>query len=666
MINDFKKIGKMVLENEGYYEIDNIDKKREKLLFYQSLIPKIKIKNEEKVLDGKALVLNFNLKNKYFEFKLSDRDLEKDNREYFLAFALGAPRDKKKFLSTNNLSTFYDKIFSDSVNYIVSKKENNKSKEWFKENISENYLKFLKSLFDSYYIKKGKKIYLNPELLEDSQKKKFFAIKENYPKKKIPELYDRMLNKIYYDSDSKNNTNFPTVSIIKFNDKSILESENGRFKHDYLNVCYYDLLERFVIEKGRKNKKCHICNENSTIIQEMPLPMKFYGTTNNLNFEQLTNSKAYRSFAVCESCLPEILTGMKFVENNFKKYLFDLSTFIVPQNNDKKIFKKRIFRRVIDLLKVKKSEYKTEINELSKIVSSIERRKLNFNLMFYFHPPGSQQFDILKMISNIKLNSLFRKMELFDKYSEIYKFNKLENFNNLTLYDIRNILFPSWFSHKKRLDYDVFGKELINFLERFLTNKKISYFELINKFIKINKKRKNTGVVDKLAAMKLNLFFSILNKLNKLKTGGNMKEGKYLSEISKKEYSNFFETHSDIYAENGFRQGLFLLGTIISKIIYKQKAKSSTFLKKMNLEGIPARRLIGLINQVKEYTKIYKVYEEPGIWGNIMDRLQGIQNSKIKPNEIVFYILSGISYEDYLGFKFNSEKKLKDNKTKGE
>jgi CRISPR-associated protein Csh1 len=61
---------------------------------------------------------------------------------------------------------------------------------------------------------------------------------------------------------------------------------------------------------------------------------------------------------------------------------------------------------------------------------------------------------------------------------------------------------------------------------------------------------------------------------------------------------------------------------------------------------------------VKEYASIYTIFEDPGIWGNIMDRLQGIEESGMKGDEIVFYILTGISYEDYLGMKYGKEKKL--------
>jgi len=103
-----------------------------------------------------------------------------------------------------------------------------------------------------------------------------------------------------------------------------------------------------------------------------------------------------------------------------------------------------------------------------------------------------------------------------------------------------------------------------------------------------------------------------------------------------------------------------LLGTVISKITYQQKDKSSNFLKKLNFGGMSARRIALLISQVKEFSEIYKkkIYEESGVWGNIMDRLQGIHESGMKPDEILFYILTGISFEDYLGIKRSYDKKL--------
>ncbi|MBS3767450.1 MAG: hypothetical protein KGY75_04960, partial [Candidatus Cloacimonetes bacterium] len=616
MIENFLKIGEILLQKDNYYETENDFEKRKKLLFYQSLVPRVKIKKEQPILNGKALVLNFDLKNNHFKFKLSNIELDKDNRRKLLAFKLGAPRDKKKFFATNNISAFYDKTYVDSLKYIEDKRNKNKSKEWFNKNVSVEYDKFLEKILNKFYSKIDGRFYLDYNLLESSQKIKYKEIEKEYSNKKLSELYDRLINKIFFNSDSKNNSNFPYINFIKFNNKTIFDFKDGKYANDYINICYYDLLKRFSTEKSKNNKLCHLCNNRTRVIQDLPLTMKFYGTTNSLNFEQVSSSNAYKSFALCENCLFKVLTGMKFVQNTLSDFLFNINVYLIPKNVEVDSFDSRVFRKIIKLLKTNKSEYKNEIDELKALLKTTNRKNLVFDFLFYYHPPGSQQFDILKLISNIELNKLLHKLNYFDKISEKYDLQILSYNASLTINDLRYYLFPSWFSLGKNPEYNIFGKDLINLLEKLLTNGKISYNNLINKFTRIFKKRVNRDKIDKLSAFKMNLFFGILQKTNQLRIGGNMTENNYISEITKKEYKDFFETHSNIYGTNSFRQGLFLLGTIISKIQYAQKDKSSNFLKKVNLGGIPPRRITQLINQVKEFTNIYhdKIYLEPGIW----------------------------------------------------
>jgi len=677
MINTFKDIGYSVLKKDEYFKTDDIAEKREKLLFHQSLIPfERKDKQGNRILDGRAICLNFDLDRKEIEFKLSDKELIEENREYFFAFKLGAPKDNKKFISTNNLDTFYSALFKESIDYIQKKKNDNKSKKWFKENISEGYEEILLSIFNVFYIKgkyliqKGvKKIegdYLNYELLKENQKELFISIQnkigEDNKKITINELYNRFLNKFFFDSDSKNISYFPSIFIVLFNNQNILEYNEGKYKNDYINLCYYDLLKRFSVEKEIKNKICHICNKDNTVMQDLPLSMKFYGTTNSLNFEQVSSSNAYKSFAICEDCLFQVLTGMKYVENKFSEYLFGLNAYLIPIESKENNFNPELYKGIIKILE-SRTKYKNEIEQIKHTLQKANRKNLNFNLMFFFHPAGSQQFDILKLISNIEMNKLIPKLEMFDDMTNIYKLDEIGNGTNfLTLNNLRYYLFPSFLSHKNP-DLKVYSKDLVNFLESFLTDNKINYFSLIQKFIAIFKKRLNQNKLDKLSAFKMNLFITIFFKLKLLKQGGSMETGKSISEVLKKEYQEFFNVHSDVYSNNAYKQGLFLLGTVISKIKFAQKEKTSNFLKKLNFEGIPIRRIQYLINQVKDYEEIYrkKVFQEKGIWGNIMDCLQGIEKSGMKPDEVVFYILTGISFEDYLGMKFSLEKKFNQN-----
>ena len=152
--------------------------------------------------------------------------------------------------------------------------------------------------------------------------------------------------------------------------------------------------------------------------------------------------------------------------------------------------------------------------------------------------------------------------------------------------------------------------------------------------------------------------------------------GDTVTEIQNEDYLKFFKAHRTIYENNFHQQGLFLIGTVINSIVSAQRKKpsykdqegvaqgqrrklSSTFMKKLNLSGIPARRVNRLVGEVQNFYQIYNkdIFEGPGIWGNIMDRLQGIEKSSLNPEEIVFYILTGIYFANYIGMKKSMEKK---------
>ena len=256
MINDFKNIGYSVLEKK-YYNIVDIDQKRKALLFHQSLVPfEKKDKKGKKILEGRAICLNFDLDNNKINFKQTNEELVKEHRSHFFALKLGAPKDKKKFLSTNKVASFYSTVFKESIEYIISKKNNDKSKKWFSENISNEYQKFLEKINEQFYQKlekindkKKEKFFLDYNKLVEDQKEVFFNIKEAHPKAKVEELYNRFLNKKFNNSETKNEESFPSIFIITFKDKSILQYENGKFANDYINLCYYDLLKRFSMER---------------------------------------------------------------------------------------------------------------------------------------------------------------------------------------------------------------------------------------------------------------------------------------------------------------------------------------------------------------------------------------------------------------------------------
>jgi len=692
MLNNFKQIGNSLLEKywNSNEEIDNL-KRRLSLLYYQSLIPRTAKNNEDILLDGKTICLNFDLKNETYEFKLSDFDMSEQNRSRIFAFKLNAPKDKKKFLMTNNITTFYSSAIKESLEYLAEKRKNKKSSDWFKNNIHKGYDELMQCVLDTFYINTKKDVFvLNVAKLRAEQINVYNLVKDklindsknrsewseffeqdflNFDVKKISklntELWNRMINKIFYNNkDSAKLENTPSIFLITFNNETIIEFDNNKYRNSFVNLCYYDLLGKFFIEKSKEKKICYSCGKaDIKVIDEIPLSMKFYGTTNNLYFENLSSKNAYKSFALCKNCLFEILSGMKYVENTLKDWLFGINVYLIPKLTEEETFIPKAYKPIIKILNKRKDQYKNDIEKLKLELRKSNKKSLSFNFLFYYAPIGSQEFNILKVISNIDAMILIKRLNEFDEITKKYGLDLISSKfgnNSLTLSDLRYYLFPSAITHKNP-DFKIYGKDLLNFLESLLSGNKSNYNELVSRFVKIFKKKLHKDNLDKFSAFKMNLALNVFNKLNILK-GGKMKNGNCTTKILNEDYKKFFEVHNEIYEVNCYRQGLFLLGTIISKIIYAQKEKSSNFLKKMNFDGLSSRRVPSFVNQVKDFANIYKkdIYEEKDIWGNIMDRLQGIENSSLKADEVIFYILTGISFSDYLGIKKGMEKKYND------
>jgi CRISPR-associated protein Csh1 len=679
MINLFKNLGECVLRKAGYYDIENNTEKRKIFLNFQSIVPmprKKKDGTDDEITN--AISLDFNTKENIFKFIL-DKELSIENREYFFAFSTDA-NNRKKFLSTNNMPCFYSKFITDSIAYIEDKRKQKKSKQWFLENISQDYDELLKEIKEAFYLeigqKKKKAYILNKDCIDPDKKDSLIEIekklleKQKDKTKQIPVegLYNSLINKEFYNKDSKESKEFTPVILSKIDGKHILEYET--YRNSYINLVYYDLFERFFIEKGKADKICHTCGEKSNVVGDVSLLMKFYGTTNNLFFENLKKTETYKSFSVCKPCLMKIFTGMKFTETDFNDYLLGNVCYLIPETDKGEPAFDKKYKKIFKLLRSNEG-YMNNITVIDGLLQQANRKNFRFNLLFFDIPRMSKAFNIVKYISNIDYQNLSEKLKLFDKYNKDYDLSLFGNNNSIKLYDIRNYFFPTKSSHNKA-DSSLFRKDILDLLEAFLHGNSMNYNVLIKRFMNIYRLKFNRNAIDELSPFKMILMLSIFNKIKPLKGVEIMETGSCVTQIQQEEYQKFFTEHHVVYENNSHRQGLFLLGTIINRIVHEQRKKSltkskdssenkkikasSTFLKKINYSGIPARRINKLVAEVQNYTLIYDIYEETGIWGTMMDRLQGIEKSTMKGEEIVFYILTGISFKKYLELTKNLEK----------
>lgn len=145
-----------------------------------------------------------------------------------------------------------------------------------------------------------------------------------------------------------------------------------------------------------------------------------------------------------------------------------------------------------------------------------------------------------------------------------------------------------------------------------------------------------------------------------------------------KDYLNYLNNHAYLFyeAENSqYHRGLFLLGVLIGKIERAEwdKNKEKTFCNRLNFRGISPRKVQSLYGTVAEYLKIRDVLkakaknQDPSkeqeaekqtkyndawsveqLLAYCTESLIGIETTDLLPQEVVFYILAGRSYENYL------------------
>jgi len=650
VINSFANIGNSLLAlNKNSSEYEN----KKRFLEQVGITPYVK---KDKNAFEKAICLNFDLTKNCAEFILSNDDLSPDNRSKFFAHSQKG-NTKNVFLNTSSIMTLITSTISDSFKALTEDWKN-----WSKNNIDSDYIYLLKQVMEKfyYYEEHTKKYILNPEKLSDENKEKFYKIKEKKQEKKPEVIYKYLLNSLYLNRDSKNTNDFPNVAKLLINEQDIFDYKENKFSQSYINVVYHALLGNHFTKDKIENKICHICNKKTTVLKSSyPLPMKFFGTTNFLFFNDLDNKKSYQSFAICEDCAKEAFAGMKFVENNFNAYMFKITSFLIPNLSINENFDSGIYKQILKIISNDKEKYKNELERLKHLIKKSNNANLSFDLLFYFSE--NQMFNILKHIPNIQTNNLVKKLEMFDNFSEKLRlYDIFGAYNSFTLNKVIFHLFTK--SRGNNIEYD--NKKILEFLYTFFSNKQFLYRVLIKDFVSASYNKLLSKKFDELSPLYINMFLTILIDLNMLKGVDVMSNENNATKILNNDYNHFFDTHKEIYANNPHRQGLFLLGTVISQILKAQRDKSSNFLSKINFNGLAARKIPSFINKVKEYTIIYSkkqnFFEEPGIWGNIMDRLQGIEYSGMSNDEIIFYLLSGISYSEYLARKKNFEKKQKE------
>jgi hypothetical protein len=314
------------------------------------------------------------------------------------------------------------------------------------------------------------------------------------------------------------------------------------------------------------------------------------------------------------------------------------------------------------LKRIPVDQKRNDINTLNTLL----RRIKEFTLLFYSKPsPTSQEFIINGMIKNINLKELIVKTEHLNKMVQDYKLGSLYGYQAVLSFEgLRYLILPSKESHPglDQYDYTILNKNIISTLGAYIYKRKFQYFDLIYMFTDIyNRKNNNLKTENKyflnITPFLMTLYLDHLIKFNQLEGVPIMEKTNLTSKLQDEKITAYFNTHSQIYENNFYAQGLFILGMYIAAIESEQRKKDikSTLISRLNLRGIPVQKVKSLMAMVDEMGKVWNIYYDSITENYYRECLQGIENSSLSPEDVVFHILSGRAYSNYLGAKYKLE-----------
>lgn len=650
LINSFKNLGEKTLEGLSPSE------RKRKFLLTQTIVPNEPKDNDKNSNKYKEIIINLDTEKEEIEIKLG-KELWEENREEFFGFKLTG-NSKKTYFTTNNLH-YHLLTIPDTLNYIDDNLP--------KDKIVSKFRSYLKELEDIFYDNIEGKSYFKLDRFTDIQKNKvaqYLSEDVEINHNSLADALGEFVSKEILGSNRKDFINNLDIFSLKIDDKYITETE---FKDDYIDLIYYERQGRFFNEKEKYvklDKLCSVCSEHKLISGKIDIPTKFYITDKPYFFENLEQDSAYKSFAICEECYQEVMIGIKKIENNYSGELFyNLDYYLIPKDIDNSMNYEKQLNKIKRKLSNEDKDYQKDL----ELLKSIKKRDIKVDFLFWYKDQAS--FIVADSINDVYYSDL---EIIFDELKKLTRMKLYKQYFDFApnLNSIYWLLFPNKKSHGK-VDAKLYRKELLNLFDSIIKGRKINYRYLISKFNFIFRKRyfKSRRNISEIIynPLQMNIILSWFNRVAKMEGGFKVQEGQSIIEIQNEDIKEFFEVHSDIYEDNSYRQGLFILGVLMNEILREQQDKSATVLDKLNFDGMPVRRVRTFITDITEILKIYKRDIQDGkkslyklyqlLHAQMIDRVQGIENSSLNKDEVIFYILSGISFGRYLGYKYSQEKK---------
>lgn len=624
-------------------------------------------KDKEKTLKQHVVILNFNTKTNKIEIDVEEVNAKgKDSKKEYLWIGdtirhkLYCPITTKR-IDRLLTSTLFDisKTSKNNITLIESIKTEFFNKKEFKEK---------KKLDSKYYIKPD--VFGFSENVLDKLKEIENKLISANTKKEIEELIDDFTGNIEKNMLDSRNLSTDRISLYTIRIDNQLVSQNK----EYTQMIFGEKIENIFDEKGDYKEYyqkglCSICGNDNipSTSNTTNFEFKFY-MTDKIGFSSNLDGIFTKNYNICKNCYQYLIIAENVIDSNLKTRIGGLNAYIIPHfihkvsKIDIEEFSRYLIYSTSSVIAL--DSLRRFQNELEKF-REYEANKNNFilNYLIYHHPPGSNEFKILKLIKDVPPSRLdfIRRIEE-DIFNLVH--NKYEGNNNFNTY-LEKIWYSIPIKKEKKGSYSGVSRYL-DLIGDIFSNTNLDYNFLINQFteviriIKFEREGYNIWINEDFNTKILQLNFQLLffKKLGIMR-GSNMSETNKIT-ISGIEYmfpKEILEYWKDmeIYEDN-CKKALFMLGYLIGEIGYVQSDsghKKKPILNKINFQGMGKEKIIRLIDDVLEKLRQYDIlqYNETtySTLKLIVDRY--IAKWNLSNQENVFYTLSGYAFSNYSGIK---------------
>lgn len=510
------------------------------------------------------------------------------------------------------------------------------------------------------------------EILKDNTETEDIIINiyKIFQDEKMSKIIFNDLNEKYKQIDSKG------ILTIGFSDDQGNLLYVGDFK-EFTSSLFYNYEKKFYYRESYnksekesigKNNICYVCSKKVPITYGYVATYSFY-TLDKPGFTSggFNRANAWKNYPVCPECAKILDLGKDYLENNLSSRFCGINYIIIPKTifasegeNRKEIFATLEYlsnHKKMSLNNDTRNTLTTAEDELFDLMKDVDNY-INFNLMFY--EEQNRAFRILLYIEDV-LPSYIRKIfKAKEKVEEEEIFQNLKNKEG----DVFRLEFKfnliSDFFYVNQRDKEDFTKQFLEITNGIFSGQKISYYQLIDRFVAHLHYKFRQGEFLWYDNLKAIMILKFLNKLNLIPELG--KEGNYTMVEGKGEFrekiESFIEEHNEIFNSNA-KILAFLEGILVQKLINIQKKQTdgaaAPFMARLNGLKINKKILMRIytetINKLEEYgANYYRQLEEL-----IADYILISDLDEISDNELSFYFVTGMNQA--YKFKFEENKK---------